>query len=103
VKYKEQIKLWQSKFRILKDWDIQYSDDNDWTGGCNFGTNKAEIFPWGQGEVPNDYIFHEIIHICLGAIRNNNTIKEKREAEELFVQDLCIIMGDKCGAGTLKT
>ena len=52
----DEIDKWKSKFRILEGWDIQYSDDGEYSGQCNFGVDKAEIFQWGLGNVPDDYI-----------------------------------------------
>lgn len=87
---------WKSKFRILKDWNISLCEDEDseYTGQCcqNTKTKMAEIFPWGEGEEEKDYIFHELVHICMADIRDKKPYKKRRESEELFVQDLCTII-----------
>jgi hypothetical protein len=89
---------WQSKFRILKDWTIVKQKDDEYTGQvhCDWKARKAVICPWGSGEEADDYELHEILHICMGEIMYNR--KPRREAEELFVQDLCTLIdikGDK--------
>jgi len=87
----------QAKFRILKDWIIVRDNDGEYTGQvhCNWKERKAVICPWGAGEEPDDYILHEILHICMGEISYNQKLyKKRREAEELFVQDLCMMACD---------
>lgn len=93
---KEEVGHWQSKFKILKGWAIEYTKDDEYTGQVHLdpSNKKADICPWGSGEEASDYILHELLHICMRCISDQNTYKKRREAEELFVQDLCIIIGN---------
>jgi len=91
----KKIKYWQSKFRILENWAITSEEDGKYTGQVHLNTEDKEacICPWDTNEEePEDYILHEILHICMIEIENKETYKEQREAEELFVQDLCTII-----------
>ena len=86
------IEYWQSKFRILDEWTIVAQKDGEYTGQVhlNASDKKAIICPWGVGKEADDYILHELLHICMSEILyNRKPYREQREAEELFVQDLC--------------
>jgi len=87
-----EINKFKKYFTILKDWKIVYNISTEYTGRC-YGvakTKQAEIYPYSSTDEkqPLDYIFHEIVHICIKEI-TYGTNKEKREKEELFIQDLC--------------
>ena len=86
-----EIKYWQSKFRILIDWDIKYEESSDYVEQCNVNAEKktAIIYPGKK----SDYIYHEILHICQAHLRHlwGGDYKIYREAEEQYVQDLCVI------------
>jgi hypothetical protein len=90
-----EIDYWKSKFRILADWEILYDENTDYTGRGHHvaKTKKAAIFPWGEGEQEEDYIYHEILHICQCHLRylyeTAADYKIWREAEEKYVQDVC--------------
>ena len=90
----EEIAFWKSQFQILEKYKITYRKDGDFYQGCFHHKNgkQSHIFHWGRGRVPipKDYIYHEILHICINAIQKAPK-KERREKEELFVQDLCKI------------
>ena len=66
---------------------------------CNHGfingKKRAVIYDlpsWdGVEGTPKDYIFHELLHLCMAAVMHA-TKKERREAEETLVQDLCKIL-----------
>ena len=109
MKKLDEIKFWQSKFRILKDWTIERFDGQEsfrvledfsiepiiYTGQVHLNPKDKEacICPWSTDEEePEDYILHEILHICMMEIENKETYKERRDAEELFVRDLCTII-----------
>jgi hypothetical protein len=106
----EKIKYWQPKFRILKDWTIERIKEQEsfqvledlsvepviYTGQVHLNAEDKEacICPWstdGEKE-PEDYILHELLHICMIEIENKKTYKEQRAAEELFVRDLCTVI-----------
>ena len=93
---KEEIEYWQSKFRILQGYDIEYDNKSEYKGQTSLGTKKkrAVIYAYGRGRAPKDYIFHEIQHICLAEIRKGKGCSKysvRREKEEKYVQDLCVI------------
>ena len=89
----ELIKKYQSMFRILTKWKIEYIDDGTYYDQCATHSTKriAGIYPVSVNTDFDDYVFHEILHICQTEIRRGR-YKDKREKEELFVQDLCKIM-----------
>ncbi len=93
----EEIKYWQSKFRILEGYIIEYDNKSEYKGQTSLGTKKkcATIYAYGErGRTPKDYIFHEIQHICLAEIRKGKGCSKysvRREKEEKYVQDLCVI------------
>lgn len=87
----EEIEVYKKHFRILINWDIKFEDDGVYYGQCCAvkETRKAAIYPYDKYiKTPDDYIFHEIIHICMKEIRIG-VYKERREKEELYIQDLC--------------
>jgi hypothetical protein len=90
----KELNYWKSKFRILDKWNIRLLDDDAYTGMCGFNikTKAADIYPWGDNKEAEDYILHELLHICMAELRSLKSYKKKREAEELFVQDLCSII-----------
>jgi hypothetical protein len=87
------IPRYQKMFRILEKWDIQYEDDGVYGDQCwhNNKTRIARIYPVTVETNIDDYVFHEILHICQSELRIGG-YKNKREKEEMFVQDLCKIM-----------
>jgi hypothetical protein len=91
------IEYWQSKFRILKGWSIVTEEGEEYRGQVhlNADNRKAYVCPWESEEEPEDYILHEILHICMIEIEKGETHKERRRAEELFVRDLCTIIYDE--------
>lgn len=101
MKPKKQIEYWQSKFRILQDWKIEYilGTGRYCSVTKNVKLRKAYIYPF-RGRPPKDYFLHEIIHLCVAEIKNGPCDKvyygmvdsSAYEKEEIFVQDLCQIM-----------
>lgn len=88
-----EIDYWQSKFRILKDWKIRYQPDEKYKREVchSFKNKKAGITDWGRGRPAKDYIFHEMLHICQCEISNTKEYYDRRELEELYIQDLSLI------------
>lgn len=107
----EQIQYWKSKFTVLKDWDIRYEEDSsrkirNSDGGVALykiaNTMVAKIVPWrGSGEMPEDYIFHEICHLVFSCIKKMgvneylNYNEDDPDMEEITVRELCNIVFDK--------
>ncbi|MCK5615196.1 hypothetical protein KAR91_75735 [Candidatus Pacearchaeota archaeon] len=85
----------QLLFRILDGWKIHWVEEEEYKGHCciNEELKIADVYEYGENE-PEDYIFHEIVHICMKEV-NHGIYKERREKEELFVQDLCTIIFGK--------
>jgi hypothetical protein len=87
----EILKIIRCRFRILSNWTItlnshpkgKYTDRVNW----NNKDKVANIFPLTKGVDFEDYILHEILHICQAEL-NRGSIKEKREKEELYIIDL---------------
>ena len=93
-----QIKKWKKKLRLLKGWKIVFNRRSKYKGQCSIGMQgrKQIIYDWGYGKAPKDYILHEMLHCCARIIREEKVYKLRRDKEEVFVQDLClIIFGDK--------
>lgn len=99
------IAYWQSKFQILKNWKIEFDCKAKYKSQCiHNALDKFAViydFEWSDpNELPlkiqqSEYIFHEIIHICQAALRHEQGKTGYligREAEELFVQNLCAII-----------
>ena len=86
-----EIKSWQSKFRILADWDIRYEESDEYVEQCGHNAERktAVIYPGKE----SDYVYHEILHICQAHLRHlcGGEYKIYREAVEQYVQDLCVI------------
>lgn len=85
-----------SCFRVLHDWRVWEGQDPGmdlWAQSViNRRQKTAIICPWSpDGEQPPaDYYLHEILHV---AIRAYEMVPEaeRHEAEEHFVQDLCVL------------
>lgn len=79
-----------SCFRILHDWKIEEGVVGDYEAQVIVDDRKktAIICPWGEGEPPADYLFHEVLHVALRAYRLK---KRRKGAEETLVQDLCVL------------
>jgi len=98
MNHREQIRFWKGQFRVLKSWRLYFSTESTFKGQChhNIERKTATIYGWSShknaGMMPKDYIFHEVIHIAQTAIRGHKKYRDKRKAEELFVQDLCRLM-----------
>lgn len=94
-KARKTIKYWKSKFRILDDWKISYDAKAPYKAQCchNKETKRATIYAWpARKRVAKDYFFHEVLHIVFAAHRSLPS-RLRKEAEELIVQDLCVIYG----------
>lgn len=88
----EILEFYKNHFRIINNWNItlnahpkmKYTNRVNW----NNKTKEANIFPCTKEIFFDDYIFHEVLHICQAEL-SRGSIKEKREKEEMFVVDLC--------------
>ena len=80
-------------FRVLEHWDFVWISGSEYKGQItpNVRTKTAYVYEYGEDE-PDDFIFHEMLHVCLREIRSG-TSKEQYEKEEMLVQDLCKLMG----------
>lgn len=93
------IKRLQAKFRILDEWRISYNARGERKGQASINpeTMNAEIYAWGDDDIPDDYILHEILHICcryLMYVKSKGLYLVGREVEEAFVQDLCMLIDE---------
>ena len=76
-------------FRCLDGWRITYDPRASLKGQCYVGDKirEAVIYAWGsRTPQPDDYLFHEILHVAYRAARQLG-----HDGEEQFVQDLCAI------------
>ena len=90
------------RFRILKDWEIKQSRSKKYLAQSSAfpDTKTATIYQWGdmyREKQPCDYIFHEVLHIAFRALEHmdKRKPKEKRQAEEELVQDICSFIRNK--------
>ena len=90
----KEISYWQPKFRLLKDWVIDFDTESEYKDQCSYGVKEKEavIYDWSAGRMPKDYIFHEMVHIAMAVVRETKHYSRNREAEEILVQDLSKIM-----------
>ena len=86
----------QPIFRNLIAWNIICKDNGTDYKKCTFNVKlmKATIYPWKNGKMAKDYIFHELVHISLAEHkyrlkRKDISSTDKHEMEEEFVQDIC--------------
>lgn len=102
----EILAFYKNHFRIISDWSItleahpkgKYTDRVNW----NNRTKIANIFPLTKDYDFENYIFHEILHVCQAEL-NRGSIKEKREKEEIFVVDLCRLHASQSKEVTLPS
>lgn len=88
------IKKYQDQFRILKNWKISMVDGTVYYNQCSVNTDNREAAIYTRTSIIDDideYIFHEMLHICQFELKIGE-YKERREKEELYVQDLCVIL-----------
>jgi hypothetical protein len=81
------VDFWKSKFQVLENWDIKYTNDGE--NYCkslyNVGLKRMVIFPCDI-DVEDDYIFHEIIKMAL--IVGN----QAPELAAIVVEDICSLI-----------
>ena len=85
------------KFRILKQWQIKYYKATKNNQACTaISPNKriAHIYGYGRKDIPEDYLFHEFLHITFNALlrMDRRKPKEIKQAEENLIQDICTII-----------
>jgi hypothetical protein len=90
----KEISYWKPRLRLLDRWSIDFYKESPYTGQCSFGVENKEgaIYDWGKGRMPKDYIFHELLHMAMAVVRESKTDSERRENEEILVQDLSQVM-----------
>ena len=81
-------------FRILKDWDIQIVRDTNLQGyiSIDMKNKQAIIYSYPEKD-PDDFYFHEVLHIAFGELLSRDRRKKKEliKLEEELIQDLCAI------------
>lgn len=78
-------------FRTLQGWTIKYDENHKSANKCFWDKNKKEaiICPLTIDNVnPVHYVIHELLHVCQAAKR----VKEWKQAEEIYVQDMTEII-----------
>ena len=97
MELQDQINHIRRYFRVLEGWEIHFNKESKCKCQCvaNPKTKTAVIYDcdWNGGEVPKDYVLHELLHICLREIHHEKGFKKKKE--ELFIQDLCDLLKTK--------
>jgi hypothetical protein len=76
----------RSKFRNFSGWTIEYDTTAEYKSqSCICVEQKRATIYEGEPCCGEDYLLHEMLHIAFLA-------SQGREAEEIFVQDLCSIL-----------
>jgi hypothetical protein len=92
VQEQNKIDFYKKEFRILHDWSVAYLPSDEHYAKCTYSLDDkiAGIYPYYDNKVsPDVYIIHELLHICIAALRETGNDKE---SEEQFVQDLCRVI-----------
>lgn len=87
---KKEIARLAKQFRVLADWTITYEDKSDHHAQCTIHPEEplAVIYSWGKlSPEADDFLLHEILHVAFRAAQRLG-----HEGEELFVQDLCMLL-----------
>jgi len=88
----------KSNFRLLKNWKITHYNDGRYYAQCDWNKDKriGIIYEYADNFdlEPDDYILHELLHLCFVELRKGRKKDgtrglREREKEEIFVQDLC--------------
>ena len=85
-----------SFFRVLDDVNIRVARNKNYAGQTSFSRDgkRATIYLWRGKCMPDDFIFHEILHIVFNQYKHAmiHDYMPFREAEEMIVQDLCAFL-----------
>jgi hypothetical protein len=80
--------------RVLRGWRVTY---DPYTRGYKAHVTiipekkKAVIYGFGKKKVPIDYALHEILHVCVRAIKHEKRPDKWRELEEHLIQTVCFM------------
>lgn len=85
---------------ILKGWRVHFEVNSRYKAQCFHSEKKrsSRICDWGKKGVPEDYVFHEMLHICLKVLR----MKKWRERCELEEKLVSYLSHHICGLGKIK-
>jgi len=97
------IKKYQSKFRILEKWKIDYDPNCEYKSQCSLNRKRKQAVIYEFKIIDKDddlenYIFHEMLHISFCELGNRHHYKnylEFREKEEILVQDITKIIEEE--------
>jgi len=104
----KQIRYWKKKISILKSWRIYFAPKAVYKGQAHFSSKKKTGTIYGLAEwrgddgkrtsgMPKDYIFHELLHGAIREMQSKKKYRDGRNAEEMFVQDICKIIEEVGG------
>jgi len=100
---RKQIKYWKKKLRILKSWRIYFDPKSEYKGQVHLNNKKKtctiyDLRGWKDEKgMPSDYIFHELLHTAMREMRSKRSHREKVNAEEILVRDICMIVDEANG------
>ena len=95
---RDQIRFWKKQFRVLDSWRFYFAPKSEYKGQAHVHYKKKtctiyDLPSWnGKKGMPKDYILHEVLHVAQRAVTGHRKHKDKMEAEELFVQDICDVV-----------
>jgi hypothetical protein len=98
---REEIRYWKKQFRVLKSWRFYFAPKSKYKGQCRYNVEKKTCTIYdlpeygGKNGMPEDYIFHEVLHTAWRHVIMQKKYRAKRKAEEMVVQDVCKIMRDR--------
>lgn len=90
------IKALQRKFKALHNWNIRYrraSKDMRAIVCIHPKKRDAVIYGYGAKTVPQDFVFHELMHCAIREVirMDKRKKKQQREAEEELIRNICKI------------
>ena len=89
------VMTWKSRFKILADWEIRFATERKAKVTTNPDLPRATFFGWPDGTpIPEDFYFHEMLHLALRAYRRIPE-EENFDVEEQLIRDICQIYNER--------
>jgi hypothetical protein len=93
VRIQAEVKRQVPRFRILLGWSVIVDPDFYYQDRMctDVDRKQARIYSWsGRPRGVRAYVKHELLHLCLRALRQVRAA-DRHETEEMLVQDLCAL------------
>jgi len=76
---------------------VGYSEYGRYRGKIVYEDRGARIYGFGGRKTPSDFILHEVLHLVLRRLAGVRGGRQRRQAEEEVVQDICEVFRADCG------